>query len=572
MRKIISLGSRYSKTIVIILLLLTGYSCNEEEFLKEIPLDFYAPENSYITSKDFDAAVYNLHSYYRYAFWRDRQPRYLWTGSDICETYFDAQGQQNYETGWGSTGGIPQIFWEYSYKLIYDANVIIGRSESLLTTLTDEQRTRYQAEAKFFRAYAYNFLANMYGGVPIVLSETQEPKRDYVRATRQEVYEQCAEDLLFAAENLPDITVADESRINKLAASHVLAEVYISLKKYQDAINEATKVINHNAMALMTARFGKSTEKMFNDPNWTGDVYWDLFRQGNQDRSAGSTESIWVLQFSNGITVLGGGDDSDFVLRRNVNPDITKAMIRQSNGKTSPVLGMFNTYYARGQGYCKPSPYFFNTLWKKSGAGDIRNSKWNIVRDVKVLNPTNQYNGKYVIADNLPIVRNNADDTSRFFYPILTKAENPGKAPSEFWDPVQTIPGKLVTSPKRTYRKHYQIRLAETYLLRAEAYLGSGNNVLAAQDINVVRRRANAPDVQPSEVNIDYILDERMRELSFEELRLVTLARLGKMVERTKRINPVVGVTIKDHQNVWAIPQSEIQKNVEATLEQNPGY
>ena len=75
----------------------------------------------------------------------------------------------------------------------------------------------------------------------------------------------------------------------------------------------------------------------------------------------------------------------------------------------------------------------------------------------------------------------------------------------------------------RAYRDVYALRLAETYLLRAEAYLGAGNIAQAAEDINVVRRRAEAPPVSSAEVDIDYILDERARELHLEENRLLTL-------------------------------------------------
>jgi hypothetical protein len=116
------------------------------------------------------------------------------------------------------------------------------------------------------------------------------------------------------------------------------------------------------------------------------------------------------------------------------------------------------------------------------------------------------------------------------------------------------------------------IRLAETYLLRAEAYLGNNDLENAAKDINIVRNRSNAPSITPDEVNIDYILDERLRELYFETLRIITLARLNKVVDRAKKLNPIVGSTIQSHQNLWAIPFSEINKNVEAVLEQNPGY
>ena len=163
---------------------------------------------------------------------------------------------------------------ELSYRFIFDANVIIERSESNNSQLTPEEIIYFKAEAMFFRAFAYNMLANLYGGVPIVLEEIKTPKRDFVRSSRQEVYEQCAKDLEYAVSHLKDIDDVDDSRINMLAASHVLAEVYISLGRWQDAINEASKVINHPRTGLMTERFGNSTEYMFNDPNYyEGDVY-----------------------------------------------------------------------------------------------------------------------------------------------------------------------------------------------------------------------------------------------------------------------------------------------------------
>ena len=63
-----------------------------------------------------------------------------------------------------------------------------------------------------------------------------------------------------------------------------------------------------------------------------------------------------------------------------------------------------------------------------------------------------------------------------------------------------------------------------------------------------------------------------MRELYYEEFRLITLMRLGKAVERIKTLNPVVGEHMEDYQNLFPIPISEIQKNTGAVLEQNPGY
>ncbi|MDR1103037.1 MAG: RagB/SusD family nutrient uptake outer membrane protein, partial [Tannerella sp.] len=126
-------------------------------------------------------------------------------------------------------------------------------------------------------------------------------------------------------------------------------------------------------------------------------------------------------------------------------------------------------------------------------------------------------------------------------------------------------------------------RLAETYLLRAEAYLNKGDKANAAKDINAVRDRSQAPRVDAADVDIDYILDERLRELTFEEFRMLTLCRMGKLVERTKKYNysfngldgnPVEssGMSMEEYHNLWPIPYNEIERNTEAVLEQNPGY
>lgn len=113
--------------------------------------------------------------------------------------------------------------------------------------------------------------------------------------------------------------------------------------------------------------------------------------------------------------------------------------------------------------------------------------------------------------------------------------------------------------------------MAETYLLRAEAYLGNNEVINSVEDINVVRRRSEAPEINASDVDIDYILDERLRELYIEEFRLLTLTRLGKLIERNAKYNSVHG-TYAEHNNLWTIPASEIEKNVMAPPEQNPDY
>jgi hypothetical protein len=116
------------------------------------------------------------------------------------------------------------------------------------------------------------------------------------------------------------------------------------------------------------------------------------------------------------------------------------------------------------------------------------------------------------------------------------------------------------------------MRLGETYLLLAEAQFKQGNTAGAAASINALRTRAQAPQVTAGQMTLDFILDERARELIGEEQRRLTLVRTGTLIDRATRLNgaSITGLTTKNL--LLPIPQSTIDLNVGAQLGQNPGY
>jgi len=565
--------SSFKPSLLLVVLLSILVACDEDEFLEEEPLDFYSPENSFVEFEQIEAAVINLYAKYRQEFWGqgsvNASPRLMFYGTDLMMNDKDlGESPPDYSALLLPTEERIRNVWVPCYEIIFDTNVIIGRVDAENSPLTEQQKSLLKGEASFFRALCYNMLANLYGGVPIMLEETQSPKRDFVRASRAEIYQQCANDLLFAVSTLPEISDVPDHRISKEVASHLLSEVYIALTQWDEAIAAATTVIDHPATSLMMNRFGTRVD----DTEFGGDVYWDLFRQGNQNRSTGNTEALWVLQFEQ---LVDGGGDGQLLLERFSIPRLWRANVTNNDGSNVFLVGNGpNTfYYGRGSRFQRPSPYFLNELWEKSGTGDIRNSEYNIVRDFRINNPESDFDWQFALGENTGLQLITYADSARNFFPAMAKNSTPGKHPSELFADDQSIPGALTSRARQTWRDHYAIRLAETYLLRAEANLGKGDLVAAAEDINVVRRRANAPEVTPDDINIDYILDERLRELYYEEFRLLTLTRLGKLVERTRKFNPIfVGQSIQDHHNLWPIPFSEIEVNVEAELTQNPGY
>jgi len=459
------------------------------------------------------------------------------TAAGVEFTFF-----KDYSTYLNPTTGSVSTIWNWAYtQMILRANTIIvyaNKSESKSIWKTDAERNAVIAEAKFYRAYTYNLLANIYGGVPLVDTLYPGPKSDFVRSTRNDIYNFAKTDLEFASKWLPATVVkTTEGRIVKAAADHLLSEVYISLGNYDKAIESANLVINSGLYKIMTTRFGSQKDQ-------PGDVFSDLFREGNQNRSSGNLESIYVWQFEPFTTGGGGGN---FLIRQWA-PFLSKVL--DPSGKAMLVCDSLG----RGTGPCRGTNYALYDVWRDNFNNDIRNSQYNMHRVFYYNNPASTYFGKKVEK------RNDQEDTMRNIYPYSRKVLGP--------------PYNGVNSSGSSNKDWMVFRLAETYLLRAEAYFRKDLLQNAADDINVLRTRAKAKLVLPAEVTLDYILDERARELFNEEPRRRTLTRMGKLVERTRKYNLLSTTrnTIQDRNEFYPIPQTAIDANFSAKLEQNPGY
>lgn len=560
------------KNKIWILACLLAFSCNESRILNEVPLDFNSPENSFVNIDDFDSAIYSLYDQTRQNLSDGSMPVYVYLyGTDIG--YNGATDLNNrfgsYPASLTVVGDYALSPWRGYYKIISSANIILNRMQ--FSQLTEGQKLLTEARARLFRGLCYRNLAHLYGGVPIELEEVSQPRTDYTRASRREVYEQAATDLEFAASNLPDINMVRDGEVSSIAANHLLAETYVALERWADAIEASTRVINNANIALMRVRFGSLSAE-------PGDVYWDLFRRYNQNRSSGNTEGIWVFQYE--VDVLGGVTRSAALegpqLEREHAPRPYVFAYKDPTGEVPFLpLGVSDYTGGRGIGSLRGTNHFNYTIWQYDW-NDMRNSEYNFVRDVKFNNPNSVWYGQK-ISDYAHIFRQVNNDTLRTWYPYQSKITTPGQHPAElFVDPnLKTL---NASSAGTTYSDQYFIRLAETYLLRAEAYLGSGDKASAAADINVIRERAKAKPVTEGMIDIQFILDERMRELGVEEKRRLTLNRLGLLYDRVSRYaegNPVsakFGLDVAPYHNLFPVPFSEIESNTGAELKQNPGY
>lgn len=565
-------------TIGLLFLLVINNSCNES-ILDETPLDFFSAENSYVTESDFQKALTDLYARVREICYAHTQLKPYLAPTDIAQSgrsELSEDALNSHTTFLLPTNGTITAHWQMWYKIVANTNTIISRAED--SELTESEKTVVVGEAKFFRAFAYRFLVYLWGGVPLITEEITAPRTDFTRVSKEEVLNQIAADAKDAANGLPPINEVEDGKISDIVAQHLLAETYISLGRYDEAVTAASAVINDPNVSLMTERFGSMGNEdpydeflKFTSP---GDPFWDLFRRFNQVRSSGNNEALWVVKFS--TDVVGGNQYSSGtrtvasgVLERVAAPyGPYQAVFTDPDGNVASLTTAQSNYNCGGAGcsYMMNTDYFLYTLWEDDWDNDIRNAPHNIVRDFVYDNPASAYYGLSMLEYPSPGWLGN----KWWWYPYPSKVTTPGQHPDDAF--LDKEKGWLKRGTGTLYRDHYMLRLPETYLLRAEALLYKNDLQGAADDINVVRQRANANPVSPADVTLDYILDERARELVYEEHRRITLHRTGKLVERVRKYSDRNNDEIQDHHALWPIPYSEIEANKDAILEQNPGY
>lgn len=555
--------NKYIKSIAcagLILILTAG--CNKS-FLDEKVLDAYSP--STLNNKlGFEAAAIGLYNHY--STWLtttdDQTIQGIFQlGTDITwnpmgKSNGDARPFHDYSTLTPTSGAVGK-YWRYLYKLINNANVLISNADKgTATDMTEAQVAAYSAEARFFRAWAYNQLVTFWGKVPLLTEPLTEPKTDFIRASIDDVNKVIVDDLAFAIANLGDIDAVKEARANKSMARQLLATAYLRIGKYAEAEAECTAIIESGKFKLVTARYG--------DTKLIGDAFSDMFRVGKMRRGQGNTEAIWILEQENPTDVANGSTG---------NPQ--QRRIWGAAYHDVPGLLQCDTLGGRGITRMRLDNWVLYGLY---GAGDMRNSRFSIHRTHWFNNPDKKYDlvrgqkvpyGKdavYELGGTNGQLKVFASDTIYRLTPYTLKWGH--------FDPRDTFGYGM-------WKDFVLMRLGETYLLRAEARFRQNNMTGAADDINVLRTRAKAALVTSGQINQDFILDERARELLAEENRRETLVRTGTLVERAKRLNGTTKLAngniettngLQDFHVLFPIPQTEIDLNKDAKLEQNPGY
>ncbi|WP_420459542.1 RagB/SusD family nutrient uptake outer membrane protein [Neolewinella sp.] len=547
--------------------ILCGLTTACESYLEEELVSNVSAATYYPTPAGFEDAVKATYSFTKPYYGVERGYTLTVFGTDTYTNGADGsfKGINLYDGQLNPSDNFIRDTWEDLYRGINQANAVVDRSVNV-EGIDEELRTSRIAEVRFLRALYYFDLVRTYGDVHLTLEETAGVEVEANRTAASEIYAQAiVPDLEFAIANLPD-SQDDYGRATKPAAEFLLAKVLLtrSYTGYAGGDDAAraeelfTNVIENYGFRLL-------------------DNYADLWDISNE-RNA---EVVFAIQ--NSKTQVDEGLDNNgnrghlyFLMEYDNQPGLTRDI---ENGRPWKRF--------------RPTPYTFQlwdrsidtrydgsfkSVWFANNAGSVP----KYTAEEAAAGYGTEGANKFGVGDTAFYIPGpqleeawTQERQAATRYQVLTSDEFTERlfpTLSKWLDP--TRPNRQHTQGQRDY---VLMRLGDAYLLRAEARLRQGDQEGAAEDINVIRVRAavdgqeEAIQITAADVNLDFLLDERARELVGEGHRWFDLTRTMTLVERVRKYNEQAAPNIQDYHTVRPIPQTQIDRTL-GGYPQNPGY
>ena len=542
--------------------MLTGCT---DSFLKQDPLSFYEPTATYATEDGLKSALAMCDLHYKTmlmdgngnvlpiasVYFMSDIGLYAKTdaGGGIMDDFANKITPTSGMAGGGDSNAMTR-FWDEAWTGIKYANTVLSYVDKV-EGLDEATRNAYKGRAYFHRAYKYYHQILLFGDVPLITKIIEVPKQNYKSTSKEAIVKMLIHDLEFAVANVPaQKDMPYYGPVNQEACMQLLIKGYLMNGDFKKAEDMATDLINNHGLALMTEPFGTFVPSGNSDTwNVERNVMWDLHRGENVAIPANKETILPILNYND-------QNFTQYLTMRALGVHWSNGDIMDPSGIGSPTYNWarnqseYNSeldwlrVLGRGIGCFRTSHHYNKTIWSYDGEVDTQDMRhnrqlgnWVEMEDLKYNRPNSPFYGKnmqlyatedYVGEDGTVLVKKGTllcKDTIRSWYPIplykmyildVSAEENMGA-------------NQFNGATKGSYCSNgnmYLFRLAETYLLRAEAKFYQGNATGAAEDVNVIRRRANAKKMF-SPVTIGDICDERARELYMEEWRQPELTRVS---------------------------------------------
>lgn len=555
--------------LVISLCGITLFSSCSESFLEPTPLSFYEPGVTLSSESGMQAVMAMTDRHLRH-YWTHQEnnsghnsnpmgTEYMFsdlmaygktdetaTGINFSiATQLTPQNAGSGENSGNSNGNVIQYFWTETYNGMKYANTIINYINNV-QGLDEATKNAYLGRALFHRAFRYYTLVFQFGDVPLITTIPSVPKFNYRSTKKEAILEMITLDLEKAVEYVPNQSeMAYKGMVNKGACRMLLIKCYLATGQWQKAKEQADILIDQSGYSLVQGGAGLGAFGTWisggESKTWpiTRNVIWDLHRSENKLIPA-NTEVIMAMP-NRGLPaesfrqwlqmrVYGPFWNSGSIQT----PDNFQAGLNlpRTNANYNAQLDLVRAI-GRGIGVFRPTYFAQHSLWNINGiedTGDLRHrsdvGNWVRMTDLKYNNKSSAYYGQNFMLYHPQTGRILCSDTVRcwfdwphYKYWNLDVGNEANLNANAFNGATGGSTGG--------HGDIYLYRLAEAYLLRAEAKFYLGDNAGAAADVNKVRERARCTRFYTT-VNIGDIMNERARELHMEEWRNVELSRVSR--------------------------------------------
>lgn len=455
--------------------------------------------------------------------------------------------------GLDASSGNVSWLWNHCYKALANINMFFETIDNV--PFKDEsEKDQYKAEMLVMRSMFLWIITETWGDSYLPRSTDEQEGMEARRSPKSEFYKEIISGLEQAIQMLPDQRTSEFGRIDMPAAKAFLSRMYLYNEQFEEAESLATQVIEGN----YGLELASSLNELWNDSKRNNEFIWTT--EYTEDEGFKQWSIYWQY-YAMFIDRFPG--------------------IKTECGWT-------------GYGGCRsiPSLYYISLFNHKADLRwiDLHQCVWyyndptddtsafpemqELYKDTAMylsIEPVDdlekeRVSKKYTLFDVNDMYDDKGIPTDRKTFIGLKKFDD------------HTRPGDMSTNSDRNYPV---IRLAELYLIRAEARIRKENQNLvgAAHDIMEIRKRATKPGfekemkVSEKDITIEFILEERARELSGEWQRWFDLKRLNKLVEHVKNYNPDAKNNIKPFHINRPIPQTQFDGMKDwTTLGQNEGY
>lgn len=507
---------------------------------------------------------------------------------------------------WYDAGAAPSIshtanMWNCIYDGIGACNIAISKADKV-PFKTDAERNYQVAIARFMRAMYYFNAVEQFGAVTVITEPATSTEYNPTRTEPLQVYKDIIlPDLEFAVQWLQKGTDATCTTPTKKAALGMLAKAYLQTYEY-GTTEYVQKALETAQILISDCESGGNTYGAYMYPTFA-----EVFSQAN---NMANKEALWKHRWYAGSD--GHGSSNGNWKCNRMDEDFQCAL--SQFGAWSKTQDAVLSYEYDAEGYFMPTQHLLSLFVQSDGTLDPRyhasfttewnanqdftwdaNTQANFNKDASVVGQSlkagelgyrivvpqdvnyaqevaGKSTSKYLLVDykdvyddakhNVKMTHNGKDNLYRYIYPSLSKHKSDNYYVA---NASKMRNGNLNAT--------FMMRMAEVYLIAAEAslYLNQGSNAL--NYLNKVRNRAGAKALTATPT-ARTILDERGRELCGEYCRFYDLKRMGMLKDANylKETHPDLGQYFKPEYAVRPIPQAFIQAIGNGDSYQNPGY